>query len=60
MPEKFKPSQVIRDKASGKKKTQHFYIKSTPKQELLDYLDNHNAKPKIKTKVKKELIRRGV
>ena len=60
MPEKFKPSQVIRDKASSKKKTQHFYIKSTPKQELLDYLDNHNAKPKIKTKVKKELIRRGV
>ncbi len=60
MPEKFKPSQVIRDKASGKKKTQHFYIKSTPKQELLDYLDNHNARPKIKTKVKKELIRRGL
>ena len=46
MPEKFKPSQVIRDKASGKKKTQHFYIKSTPKQELLDYLDNHNEGPK--------------
>ncbi len=59
MPTKFKPSQTVRDKATGKNKSEHFYLKSTPKQELLDYLDNHNAIPKIKTKVKRELTKRG-
>ena len=59
MPIKFKPSQTIRDKASGKNKTQHFYMKSTPTQELVDYLDSFNAKPKLKVKVKRELVRRG-
>jgi Holliday junction resolvase len=59
MPEKFKPSQTVRDKATGKNKTQHFYMQSTPAQELVDYLDSFNAKPKIKVKVKRELVRRG-
>ena len=45
MPTKFKPSQSIRDKSSGKNKTQHFYMKSTSLQELLDYLENSNARP---------------
>ena len=57
---KFKPSQTIRDKASGKKKTQHYYLKSTPTIELTDYLESSNARPKIKVKVQRELIRRGV
>jgi hypothetical protein len=60
MPAKFKPSQTIRDKASGKKKTQHYYLKSTPTIELTDYLESSNARPKIKVKVQRELIRRGV
>ena len=59
MPTKFKPSQSIRDKSSGKNKTQHFYMKSTSLQELLDYLENNNARPKIKVKVRRELVRRG-
>jgi len=59
MPEKFKPSQTVRDKNSGRNVSQHFYLKSTPKQELLDYLENSNARPKIKVKVKRELVRRG-
>ena len=59
MPEKFKPSQTVRDKATGKNKTQHFYMKSTPLEELLDYLKSSNAKPKILAKVKTELVRRG-
>jgi hypothetical protein len=59
MPEKFRPSQTVRDKATGKNKSEHFYLKSTPKQELLDYLENNNARPKIKVKVKRELVRRG-
>ena len=60
MPEKFKPSQVIRDKASGKKKTQHFYMKSTPLSELNEYLEKSSAQPKMVQKVKRELIRRRV
>jgi len=59
MPEKFRPSTTVRDKATGRNKSEHFYLKSTPKQELLDYLDKHNAIPKIKVKARKELIRRG-
>jgi len=59
MPVKFKPSQTVRDKATGKNKTQHFYMKTTPTQELLDYIDSSNAKPKLVVKVKTELVRRG-
>ena len=60
MPTKFKASQTIRDRASGKSKSQHFYLKSTPTSELNDYLESSNAKPKIKVKVQRELVRRGI
>jgi len=59
MPEKFKPSQKIRNKTTGKTETQHFYLKSTPTQELIEYLDAFNSKNKHKVKVRKELTRRG-
>tara|TARA_E500000178_G_scaffold329370_1_gene360248 strand:+ start:6438 stop:6626 length:189 start_codon:yes stop_codon:yes gene_type:complete len=60
MPEKFKPSQTVRDKSSGKNITQHFYIKSTPVNELKEYLEKSSAQPKIAQKVRRELIRRGI
>ncbi len=59
MPVKFKPSQKVRNKASGKITTQHFYMKTTPTQELLDYIGSSNAKPKLVVKVNKELARRS-
>ena len=59
MPAKFKPSSIVKDKNTGKNRIEHFYLKSTPKQELLDYLENSNARPKIKVKVRRELVRRG-
>jgi|TARA_X000000950_G_scaffold161656_1_gene197618 hypothetical protein len=59
MPEKFKKSQTVRDKASGKIKTQHFYIKNTSLSELQEYLEKSSAQPKIIQKVKRELYRRG-
>ena len=37
-----------------------YYIKNTPKQELIDYINNENGKPKIKQKCRNELTRRGV
>ena len=41
------------------KVTNHFYIKNTPKEELIDYL-NKGQKPKIKQKCLNELTRRGI
>ena len=58
MPVKFKPSQTTMVKGQGKV-TQNFYIKNTPKEELIDYL-NKGQKPKIKQKCLNELTRRGI
>ncbi len=58
MPIKFKPSQKTFVKGKGTR-TEHFYIKNTPKQELIDYL-NKGQKPKIKQKCSNELARRGI
>ena len=58
MPIKFKPSQKTFVKGKGTR-TEHFYIKNTPKQELIDYL-NKGQKPKIKQKCINELARRGI
>jgi len=58
MPLKFKPSQNTMVKGQGKV-TQNFYIKNTPKEELIDYLNN-GQKPKIKQKCLNELTRRGI
>jgi len=60
MPSKFKPSQVIVDRKKNTKRVEHFYMKTTPKQELIDYLNNSNGKPKIKQKCRNELQRRGI
>ena len=46
MPIKFKRSQVIKDRATGKLTTQHFYMKQTPTSELEQVLNNPNASPK--------------
>lgn len=58
MPIKFKPSQTTFVKGKGKV-TNHYFIKNTSKQELIDYL-NKGQKPKIKQKCSNELARRGI
>jgi len=58
MPTKFKPSQTTLVKGQGKV-TQNYYIKNTPKEELIDYI-NKGQKPKIKVKCIRELDRRGI
>ena len=58
MPIKFKPSQTTFVKGKGKVTT-HSYIKNTPKEELIKYL-NDGQKPKIKQKCSNELARRGI
>ncbi len=59
-PIKFKPSQTVRDRATGKNVTSNFFMKSTKKEELFDYINSSNGQPKIKQKCKNELVRRGI
>lgn len=59
MPVKFKPTQKTVQRGTKNIITQHFYIKNTPKEELIDYINN-GQKPKIKQKCRNELTRRGV
>ncbi len=59
MPIKLKPSQVVKDRNTGKTSIQHTYAKSTPVEELLKMYTSSNTAPKVKQKVRNELIRRG-
>jgi hypothetical protein len=62
MPTKFKPDSFEYRGARGNRtavKVKNF-IKATPKQELFDYINNPNGKPKIKQKCMNELVRRGI
>jgi|TARA_B100001094_G_C18092245_1_gene751050 hypothetical protein len=59
MPVKFKPSHKSFVKGQGVK-IEHSYIKTIAQDELIEYLNNSNSKPKIKQKVRNELTRRGV
>ena len=60
MPTKLKPSAEVRDRQTGKVKTEHYYIKNISKQELFDELNKDNTKPKVKQKIRHELNRRGI
>ena len=60
MPIKLKPSVRIKDKATGKMKTEHYYLKSMTIKELNDYIESSSAKKKIIQKCKNEIVRRDV
>ena len=62
MPTKFKKDGIEyrgsrAQRVAVKKK---YFISQTPKQELIDYINSPNGKPKIKQKCRNELTRRGV
>jgi len=59
MPVKLSKSQVVRDRATGKLTTNHFYIKNVSKKELIEKYNADNTKPKVRQKIKNELVRRG-
>jgi hypothetical protein len=59
MPIKLKPSQKIKDKSTGKTKTEHFYLKSMTLEQLKDQIDNAKTLPKIKLKCIREIIKRN-
>lgn len=56
---KLKPSQKIRNKATGKYTTEHFYLKCMTPDALNKYIDASNSKPKTMQKCRNELVRRN-
>jgi|TARA_B100000212_G_C27376857_1_gene535117 hypothetical protein len=62
MPTKLKPSQkkFVRGGNPANAPIEHFYIKSTAKEELFKMLNASNTKPKVKQKIRNELVRRGI
>jgi len=61
MPAKFKPSakKYIRGVPARNLPMEHFYMKQTPLDELMKYINNPSGKPKIKQKCRNEVVRRG-
>lgn len=58
MPEKLKKSLKLRDKQTGKMKTEHYYLKSTPLTELEHIIKNESTSPKLRIKCRRELVKR--
>ena len=59
MPVKFKESEpLIRNRKKVGMK--HYYMHSTPTEEIVKAFENDNTKPKLKNKYKNELVKRGV
>ena len=59
MPVKLKASQKIRDRATGKTTTEHYYLKSMTIKDLNDYIKSSSAKKKVIQKCRNELTRRS-
>ena len=52
-------SNLKEDRATGKVTVQHDYIKSHSVLDLIEKYNSGNLKPKVKQKVKNELVKRG-
>ena len=59
MPTKLKPSVKHWNRKTGKTSVEHFYIKNTKLEELLDIINSDRANPKLRIKCKRELDRRA-
>ena len=58
MPVKYKPTQEVVQRGTKQVVTTHFYMKTQTIKELLECYNNDNTKPKLRQKIKNELIRR--
>jgi hypothetical protein len=47
-------------RTTNKWEAEHFYIKTVSQKELFEELNKDNTKPKVKQKIRNELVRRGV
>ena len=65
-PIKLRPSgrQWIKDPKTGRSTNrfvpEHYYIKNISQKELFEDLNKENTKPKVKAKIRNELVRRGI
>ena len=59
MPTKFKEDFKKWERATKKTTVEKFFIKNTPLEELMAYINNPNGKPKVKQKCRNEVVRRG-
>jgi len=66
MPTKLRPSgkKWIKNPDTGRStnrwEPEHFYITGISKKELFEELNKDNMKPKVKQKIRHELVRRGI
>jgi hypothetical protein len=60
MPVKFRQSQTIKDRVTGKLRTEHYYIKSMNKYQLFKEINNKSTRPKVRQKLLNELARRRI
>ena len=60
MPVKLKPSVVKIDRQTKKKSIEHTYAKPQSKEVLFEMLNHQYTTPKVKQKIRNELVRRGV
>jgi len=58
MPEKLKKSIKHYNRKTGKTTTEHFYLRATKLNELLEIINSDKANAKLKIKCKRELDRR--
>lgn len=59
MPVKFGKSQVKVDRNTKKKTIEHEYIKCKSNADLIEAYNKENTKPKLRQKVKNEIVRRN-
>ena len=51
---------TMQKKCTKKVSIEHYYIKNTPQDELFELLNKDMTKPKVKQKIRNELVRRGI
>ena len=60
MPTKYKESATRVDRATKKVSVEHFYVKQISQEEAFKMLTDNNVNPKVKRKIRNELVRRGI
>ena len=59
MPTKFKKDFKRWDRATRTTAVEKFFIKDTPLDTLMEYINNPMGRPKVKQKCRNEVIKRG-
>ena len=60
MPVKLRPSQRTWTRTTNSYTTKHFFIKNMSDDSLFEELNKGNTKPKVKQKLRNEIVRRGI